>query len=205
MDDGAVQAGAAGLRRLRWRLRGALLWPSFALLTVLDAAIMHWLPIAGEGTRWIPALLLAGCLNIAAVASLGTLGGFVLRRVRPSLPKVVADDYAGTAALGLLALAFLTAGVVHRPELAGDRDAFSEQSFAVRRWVEANGDAFTRAHVKLADSVRIDRDLYRTCVPSLDPRRYLCLIVDTTVSPPRVRRDDNRESNASLSRSGGFR
>jgi len=205
MDHRAAQAGAAGLRRLRWRLRGALLWPAFALITVMDAAIMHWLPIAGAGTHWIPALLLAGCLNIAGVALLGSLGGIALRRARPSLPKVVADDYAGTAGLLLLALAFLTAGLVHRPELAGDRDAFAAQSLAVRRWVDANGDAFMRAHVALADSLRMDRDLYRTCVPSPSPRRYDCLVVDTSVSPPQVKRDGDRESNRSMNRRGGFR
>jgi len=205
MSDRAAERGAAGLRRLRWRLRGALLWPAFALVTVLDAAIMHWLPIAGDGTRWIGALLLAGCLNIAAVALLGGLGGLALRRLRSSLPKVVADDYAGTAVLGALAVAFLVAGLIHRPELAGEHAAFGDQSFAVRRWVEANGDAFTRAHVDLADSLRVDRDLYRTCVPSRAPRRQLCLFVDTGFSPPRVRRDDNREPNASLDRRGGYR
>jgi hypothetical protein len=166
---------------------------------------MHWLPIAGAGTGWVPALLLAGCLNIAAVALLGALGGLVLRRARPSLPKVVADDYAGSIALGVLALTFVTAGLVHRPELATERDAFHDQSVAVRRWVSSHGDAFAQAHVALADSLRIDRDLYRTCIPTPDPRRDLCLIVDTSASPPGVRRDDNREPNASLNSRGGFR
>ncbi|MDX6691298.1 MAG: hypothetical protein QOG15_2755 [Solirubrobacteraceae bacterium] len=205
MNDGVAEGGGAALRRLRWRLRGAVLWPAFALLTVLDAAVMHWLPIAGEGTRWVPALLLAGCLNVAAVALFGGLGGLLLRRLRPSLPKVVADDSAGTAVLGVLGLVFLTAGLVHRPEVESDRNAFSEQSFAVRRWVESHGDAFTRAHVDLADSVRIDANLYRTCVPGLDPRRFLCLVVDTTRTPPLVRRDTNRESNASLTHRTGYR
>ncbi len=205
MNDQVGEGGSRGLRRLRWRLRGAVLWPAFGLITVLDAAIMHWLPIAGEGTHWIPALLLAGCLNIAGVALLGGLGGVLLRRVRPSLPKVVADDYAGTAVLGVLACAFLTAGIVHDPELDADREAFTEQSFAARRWVQANGDAFTRAHVDAADSLRVARDLYRTCVPTPDPKRYVCLVIDTSVSPPKVRRDDNREANASLSSRGGFR
>jgi len=205
MNDDLAEASGAGLRRLRWRLRGALLWPAFAVLTIVDAAIMHWLPIAGAGTRWIPALLLAGCLNIAAVALLGGLGGLALRRARPSLPKVVADDHAGTIALSLLTLAFLTAGLVHRPELAADRDAFTAQAIAVRRWVAANGDAFTRAHVDLAGSVRLDEDLYRTCIPTVDPRRYLCLVVDTSASPPRVKRDADPESNALLSGRRAFR
>ncbi len=205
MSEGVAQRRGASLRRLRWRLRGAPLWPSFALLTVGDAAIMHWLPIAGEGTRWIPALLLSGCLNIAAVAAFGGVGGLLLRRLRPSLPRVVADDYAGTIALGLVALGFLVAGLVHRPELASDRDAFAAQSLAVQRWVTANGDPFARAHVHAADSLRLDTDVYRTCLPRPNPERFLCLIVDTSVSPPRVRRDSSRESNASLNPRGGFR
>ncbi|MGH2943106.1 MAG: hypothetical protein ACRDLN_10105, partial [Solirubrobacteraceae bacterium] len=69
----------AGLRRLRWRLRGAWLWPAFVVLTVLEMGLLHWLPVAGEGSRWIAALLLAGCLNLAAIVVLGGLGGIALR------------------------------------------------------------------------------------------------------------------------------
>jgi len=194
-----------GLRRLRWRLRGAWLWPAFVVLTVLEMGLLHWLPIAGPGSRWIPALLLAGCLNIGAIAVVGGLGGVALRRMRGDLPKIVADDYAGLAALGIVAAALVVAGLVHRPELNADREAFAIQSLAARRWVEANGDDFTRAHVDAADSVLIDRDLYRTCVPQPDPRRWLCLVVDTSQRPPRVRRDASRESNASQNPRGLFR
>ena len=193
------------LRRARWRLRGALLWPTFAAATLVDAAIMHWLPIAGEGTHWVPALLLAGCLNVAAVALLGGLGGLALRHLCPSLPKVVADDRAGTAVLGLLAGTYLVAGLVHGPEVDAQRDAFSAQSVAVRRWIDANGNSFARAHVDRADSIRIEQDLYRTCVPRSAPRRHLCLIVDTSTSPPRVTRDSSGESNAELNGWRGFR
>jgi len=205
MDDRLGEQRHDRLRRARWRLRGALLWPTFAVLTVVDAAIMHWLPIAGEGTHWVPALLLAGCLNIAAVALLGSLGGFALRRLRPGLPKIVADDRAGTTVLGLLASIYVVAGMIHAPELDAQREAFAAQSDAVRRWVQANGDRYARGHVDLADAIRIDENLYRTCIPSADPRRFLCLVVDTGQSPPRVKRDDNRESNTSLNGRRGFR
>ena len=205
MDDRLGEQRHDRLRRARWRLRGALLWPMFAVLTVVDAAIMHWLPIAGEGTHWVPALLLAGCLNIAAVALLGSLGGFALRRLRPGLPKIVADDRAGTTVLGLLASIYVVAGMIHAPELDAQREAFGAQSDAVRRWVQANGDRYARGHVDLADAIRIDENLYRTCIPSADPRRFLCLVVDTGQSPPRVKRDDNRESNTSLNGRRGFR
>lgn len=193
------------MTRMRWRLRGAWLWPAFVVVTLVEMFLLHWLPVAGDGTGFVGALLLAGCLNVIAIATLGGLGGLLLRRMRGDLPKVVADDYAGLAALGVVGAAFLVAGLVHRPELAADREAFARQSMAVRLWVQANADDFTRAHVDSADSVLVDRDLYRTCVPGRTPRRWLCLIVDTSQDPPRVRRDSSRESNAEQNPRGAFR
>ena len=205
MDELAEGSAAGRLRRLRWRMSGAWLWPAFVVVTVLEMALLHWLPIEGEGSRWIAGLLLAGCLNLLAVVLLGGLGSVALRRVRPALPKVIADDRAGLAALGVVGLAFLAAGLVHRPELAADRAAFAEQSRAVRRWVDANANEFARAHVQAADTVQVDQGLYRTCVPQPDPKRWLCLIVDTSHRPPRVKRDTSRESNASQNPRGVFR
>lgn len=205
MAEVARERREAGRRRMRWRLRGAWLWPAFIVLTVLEMGLLHWLPIAGEGAGFFPALLLAGVLNVAAIAIIGGIGGIVLRRRRRDLPKVVADNYAGMVGLGVVAGAFLVAGLVHRPELQADHEAFAQQSLAVRLWVEANGDDFSRAHVDAADSVLVDRDLYRTCVPGPTPRRFLCLVVDTSHRPPRVRRDRSRESNASQNPRGVFR
>ena len=189
---------------MRWRLRGAWLWPAFVVATLLEIALLRWLPIAGEGSSLFGGLLLAGWLNIIAVAVLGGIGGRLLRRVRGDLPKVVADNYAGLGALAVVACGLLVAGLVHRPELASDRAAFAEQSRAVRLWVDANAGDFARAHVDSADSIRVDSDLFRTCVPEPRPRRRLCLIVDTSHSPPRVKRDPSRESNASQDPRGGL-
>jgi hypothetical protein len=205
MAELAESSAAGRLRRMRWRMSGAWLWPTFVVVTLLETGLLHWLPIAGQGSGWIASLLLAGCLNIIAIALLGGIGGVALRRLRRDLPKVVADDRAGLAALALVGLAFLVAGLVHRPELAADDRAFAEQSQAVRLWVQAHGDVFARAHVAAADTVQVDDDLYRTCVPELDPKRWLCLVVDTSHRPPRVRRDKSRESNASQNPRGVFR
>lgn len=194
-----------GLRRLRWRLRGAWLWPAFVVVTLAEMCLLRWLPVAGEGSGLVAGLLLAGCLNVIAIAVLGGIGGVVLRRARGDLPKVVADNYAGLGALAAVAVAFLVAGLAHRPELAAQRAAFAEQSQAVRLWVQANADAFARAHVGSSDTVMIDTDLYRTCVPGPDAKRWLCLIVDTAPSPPHVRRDPSRESNASQNPRGVYR
>jgi hypothetical protein len=205
VDDTGRDEGPQRWRRLRWRLRGAWLWPTFVVATIAEMALLHWLPVQGDATRWISALLVAGCLNLMAVVTLGGPGGMLLRRRRPDLPRVVASDYAGTAALAVVAAGLVVAGILHRPVTVDRRAAFDAQLLAVHRWVTQHGDAYANAHVALADTVVVDEQLFRTCVPSRDPKRWLCLVVDTSASPPVVRRDPNREPNARFSPRGGFR
>jgi hypothetical protein len=205
VDRGDGSQGSGRLTRLRWRLRGAWLWPTFVGTTVLESALLHVLPVQGESTGWVAALLVAGCVNLIGVALLGAVGGLWLRRRRPDLPRVVAENYAGTAVLALVAACFVVAGVLHRPAIRERRAAFAEQSLAVRRWVAVHGDPYARSHVQLADTVLVDEQLFRTCVPGRDPKRWLCLVVDTTRSPPAVKRDLSREPNALMHPRGGFR
>lgn len=196
MSDDDRARGRARLGRLHWRLRGAWLWPTFVVAIVLETALLHWLPVEGDATGWVGGLIGVGCLNLMAVALVGALGGSRLRRRRPDMPRVVAENYAGTAVLGIVAAGLLVAGIVHRPAVQRRRVAFGEQSLAVRTWVGHHGDAYARAHVSQADSLLVDEDLYRTCVPTPDPKRWLCLVVNTATSPPAVRLDRNREPNA---------
>ena len=44
----AVMEDRIWTSRLRWRLRGARLWPTFAVLILLDALLLHHNPIAGD-------------------------------------------------------------------------------------------------------------------------------------------------------------
>ncbi len=192
------------LRRLRWRARGAVLWPTFAVLTVVDAVLLHLLPIAGDGTDLVPALLLAGCLNVFAIAALGGLLGWRLRRSRPDLPKVVADDYAGTAVLVALTAVFLVAGILHRPQIQDDQADFTAQSQAARRYVQASAPAEHRRRLAQADSIQLDEELFRTCVPGDDPDRWLCLYIDTSGHPATVKRDTSGESNIVFSGAGSY-
>src|SRR5436190_6262432 len=79
--------------RLRWRFRGAAQWPLFGALVVVDAVVLHVLPLAGDaGPGAAGALLLAFFFNLVAVAVAGPIGGLLLRRRRPDLPAVVASD-----------------------------------------------------------------------------------------------------------------
>ena len=207
MAEAASTEGLQGrLRRLRWRLRGAWLWPTFAAATLADTVLLHFLPVAGNGrTGWVPAFLLAGCLNVVAVAAFGGLGGWLLRRWRPDLPKVVADDRAGTALVLLVSALFLAFGLAHRPALQDHTEDVAAQAAAARRWFASQAPAEYRRHVDAADSLQIAPELYRTCVPGRDPERWLCIYLDTSDRPVTARRDTSGASNARFDPSGGFR
>ena len=194
----------ARLTRLRWRLRGAWLWPAFALLTAAEGILLNALPVWGQGPHGlVPGILIAGFLNLAVVAAGGSLGGRVLRRRRPDLPRPIAADYAATALLALLAAGLVAAGVAHHGEVAAERAARSQQLVAVARYVDAQAPDY-HARLARAETMRLEADVYRTCVPGRDPKRWLCLFVDTDQDPPGITRDPDAAPNDVYKQHGGF-
>jgi hypothetical protein len=188
--------------RLRWRMRGAWLWPSFAIAVFGDAVLMHELPLSGDSMGLLPALLEAGFLNLVVVAVGARLGGRALRHRRPELPRVVADDYAGTALIVVVAGALLAAGLAHRPTVLEARRDFDAMSRAVRAYVAEHAPLAYRVNIDRADTWKQAPDTYRTCVPGPDPARALCLYVSTARSPPTVRVDRDQSPNARLNAGG---
>ncbi len=192
--------------RLRWRLRGAWLWPAFAGLTLLDALLLGRLPIAGDdGTGFIPGLLLAGFANLVAVALLAPLIGARLRRRRPDLPKVVATDYAGTGLVVAVTAVLLAGGLLHRPTLTDARRDMAAQLTSARTYASRFAPPEYRRNASYTDSLKLEDDLFRTCVPGDDPKRWFCMYVETEAHPPGVTVDQNRESNTSFGALGAFR
>jgi hypothetical protein len=186
-------------KRLRWRLRGASQWPTFAVLLLVDAILLHVLPIAGDSPPGVvPALLLSGFFNLLVVAALTPLAGARLRRRRPGMPKVVAEDRAGTWLLLGLAVALVAAGIAHQPALRAARDDFAVQMNAVRRYVAAHAPPEYRRNIDRADTWKQAPDLYRTCVPGPDPDRALCLIVQTGRPRTGIVRDPDQQPNAKV-------
>ena len=119
----------AWLHRVRWRRRGAWLWPAFVTLTVADAVVGHLLPPAGDGQTVVSAGLVALVLNLIGVILLSRPLGAAIRRTRGDLPAIVARDYAGTTVVATVALALLIAGLIHRPTLqAQPKDIWSQGS-----------------------------------------------------------------------------
>lgn len=203
--DAPGQVERLWVRRLRWRMRGAWQWPAFAVLTVIDAILLTRLPFYGDGPGPLVAgLLVAGFANLLAVAVVGPLIGLRLRRRRPDLPKLIATDYASTGVLVAICLAFLAGGLLHRPALQADRAELGAVVASTHDYVLAREPAY-RDGLAAIDAMRVDDDLYRSCVPGPDPRRWLCLFVSTDQRPPGITEDPDRAPNTAYRMHGGFR
>ena len=170
-------------------MRGAWLWPAFVALTVVDGVLITWLPpYAGTPPGIVGGLLLAGFANLLLTAVVAPFAGRALRRRRPDLPRPVALDHAGTALLCALTVGLVIAGLAHRPAAAEERDDEAAVAAAVRAYVAAHAPEFAPG-LRAIDARVYAPDVYRACVPGNDPRRALCLIVDTDRRPARVTRD----------------
>ena len=201
-----MEAESLWRSRLAWRFRGALLWPTFVVLTIVDALLLGVLPIAGdEGADFIGAALLAMFFNLVAVAVVAPLLAIWLRRRRPDMPKVVAQDVTGTALVMCVTLAFLALGLLHAPARAEAERDLAAQYAAARDYAHAEAPAQFRDGLGGMTTLKLEDDLFRTCVPGDDPKRWFCMYVDTTTSPPGITVDRNRESNASINRYGAYR
>ena len=79
--------------RVRWRLRGAWLWPAFALGTLADGVLLSALePYDGVPPGLIGCVLLAGFANLFLVAVVAPLAG---RRAAPPPARPAAPDRDG--------------------------------------------------------------------------------------------------------------
>jgi hypothetical protein len=190
-------------RRLRWRMRGAMLWPAFVLAVVVDALLLDLLPIQGDdGPGLFAAAILAGFLNLFVVAVAAPLAGRWLRR-RRGLPAVVATDQAGTVLLGAFAVLIAVLGLAHRPAVrAADAD-LAAQAAQARQFVLEHAPGQYHANVARLSTWKQGPDLYRTCVPGTDPRRAFCMIIKTDRSPPSVVPDRDQRPNGTAAGTDG--
>lgn len=180
------------------------MWPAFLACTLGDGLLVHELPVWGDGARLVSATLFCAFLNLLVVAiGAPALGRLVRRRSRPDLPRVVANDYAGTALIGLVTALLLLSGLLHHPAVAAQQRAVRVQAAAARNYLLTAAPTRLHAHLGDADTLKLTDGLYRTCVPDR-PRRAFCLFVRTTQDPPIVREDLDLTPNARYNRSGGF-
>jgi hypothetical protein len=191
-------------RRLRWRLRGAWQWPLFTALTLVDGIALVLLPpYDGAPENVFPAVLLAGFVNLVAVAVGAPALGALLRRRRPDLPREVATNYAGAIVVVAISAVLLAGGLAHRSAAQAEQGREQAVAAAMHRFVSERAPQY-RGSLGSIDLIRLDADYYRACIPGDDARHWFCLFVSTDQHPPGVTRDTEEVSNSSYRPYGGF-
>jgi hypothetical protein len=190
-------------RRLRWRLRGAWMWPTFLVLTLVDGVLLVVLPpYEGGPPAVFPGVLLALFANLLAIAVVAPFAGRLLRRRRPDLPRFIATDYAGATLLAAIAAVLVIAGIAHRSAAAAESAREQAVAKVMHDYVIRQAPEYEAglAHI---DAIRTEPDRYRACVPGPDPRHALCLYVRTDQHPPGFTRDTSQEPNSVFHRPPG--
>ena len=168
----------AWFARVRWRRRGAWLWPTFAALTLADGVIGHELPPTGDKQTFVAAALLGCGLNLVGVILLRWPLGSLIRRVRGDLPWAVAKDYAGTAVVTLVSVILLSWGLAHRSSVVANQNALHDAIVRAQAWIGDRAPSEFRGRLALISTLTIEAGrVYRSCVPSIDGRRAYCVIV----------------------------
>jgi hypothetical protein len=194
----------AWFARVRWRWRGAWLWPTFAGLTLADGFIGHELPPSGDTQNFVAAALLGCALNLIGVILLRRPLGALVRRVRPDLPRVVAGDYAGTGVVVAVSVVLLAWGLANRSSITADRNALRDAVTRAQAWIGGQAPAEFRRNVARISTLTIEAGrVYRSCVPSVESRRTFCVIVRPKLPTAGSVRFDGYEPNSAFSQGLG--
>lgn len=189
---------------MRWRLRGAWMWPTFIAVTLLDGILLHLVPPVRTGVGLIPGILLATFGNLILV---GALGPWLARRLwkrrpaaEPGAPAKaqleVLSDRIGTALLVASVFGVLAAGLAARPLVVSETESTEQNAQAVRSHVLHSGDAELIRNLETANTIRLSEGYFRTCIARDDRQRNYCLFVDTNAEPTDVDRDRSAEPNS---------
>jgi hypothetical protein len=194
----------ASLARIRWRLRGAWMWPAFVVATVLDGAIVHWHPLAGDSESPVSGALIGCFLSLVGIVILAPGLGLLVRRFRRDMPKVVARDYAGTAVVALVTAGLFAGGLVHRASITADQRALEDAVARAEAYIGTHAPREFRQNLPSASTfVIVSGRLYRTCVLSMFGTRSYCVVVDRRLPFGRSVSFSGHEPNSILSQGTG--
>jgi hypothetical protein len=197
-------------RRLRWRLRGALMWPAFAIFTIADGLILHFLPPNTTGVKLIPGIIIASFANLFLI---GVIANWITRRLmarervahtaerRDPLPREVILDRTATILLALASAGLLAAGLGNRPVIVSETNATHEAAVRAEHFVQLHGTPQAKANLQDANTKRLASGYFRVCVNLNNRARAFCMFVDTNKNTV-VRDPDERPNQVEFS--GGF-
>jgi hypothetical protein len=170
---------AAPFVRLRWRLKGAWLWPTYVALTFVDAVIVHALPLSGDAQALVSAWLVGMVSSLLAIVVLTPPLATVIRRVRQDMPRLVARDYAGATIAVAVTLALFGGGLMHAHAIAADRTALDDAVQRAGAYISDHAPAeFQTDRRSLSTLMLQPRMIYRSCVPNRARTRHYCVVVD---------------------------
>lgn len=191
------------LVRMRWRLLGAWMWPSFIVLAAADGVIGHVLPPAGGAESVVGGIVLGLVLNLLCVVVLGPLLGRALRARRGDLPVAIARNYAGTVCIVLVTAGFAFIGALHHAQITRDRATLHDAAVRAAAWIGDHAPARFQAGAASLDSyVLLAGSVYRECVKATrgGPPHDYCVIVYEARNGSAFVRPAGSESNETLSR-----
>ena len=189
---------------MRWRLRGAWQWPAYALLTVLDAVILHELPPGSEGVDFVPGLIVASFGNLFLMGVVAPwLGKRLAQREQAhegngiplSVRTEVFKDRSAAALLVIATLGLLITGVANRPLKVNETERLERNADLFSDFVRQEAPDEIVRNIETANTIRIEEGFFRTCVNYDDRTRVWCAFIDVDAKPPLVRKDPSTLPN----------
>jgi hypothetical protein len=189
--------------RLRWRLRGAWMWPTFVAITLLDGVLLHKWPPVREGVDLIPGILIATFGNLVLIGAIAPWLARKLWNRRPAAapgppPKAqleVLSDRVGTGLLVAGVFGILAAGLAARPVVVVETEQRERGAELLRDFVNAHESEELRRNLEASDTVRYADGYYRSCIPHDDRERWSCYIIDVRDERSSITRDRSQVPN----------
>lgn len=171
------------LVRFRWRLRGAWMWPTFIVLTVVDGLLIHWRPVAGDHGSLVGGWLIGVFASLIAMILLSPLLSHAIRRIRSDMPKVVSRDYAGTITTVAVTLTILALGLAHHGVTVADAAALQDASARAEAYIGEHAPARFRQDLTHLDAYELEPPrIYRICAAADTSTNggvsWYCVVVD---------------------------
>jgi hypothetical protein len=183
--------------RLRWRLSGAWMWPTFAVLVIADTLILARLPFAGGRSSLWGSLIAAGLLNVMVIAVAPRVGVWAIRIRRPDLPREIAADRAGAFGIAALCALLLIGGIAHHGALR-DSDQLEARAVGAARVFAAHRAPARYLPLHGEDTWRPGPDVFRTCWTGPNPTRDFCVFVRMEGGVAIKRVDPDQRPNATI-------
>jgi hypothetical protein len=179
------------------------MWPSFVVLTLVDALLLHRLPPVSTGVDLVPALLIAVFANLVLVGAVAPwLGRRTWARRQaaetgapPLAQREVLIDRIGTGLLAAGVAGVLAAGLAARPLVVAETDARERAAEAILDVIEHSGNEELIRNRETAQTARLADGYFRTCIARDDRRRFWCWFIDANKAPVEVVRDPSALPN----------